>query len=95
MATISLGTRTFDSGKGMSVDKGIETRIFPFYDDVEAGSHRSEHSGGKPMYKLKFPSGNPKDQRFARNCNVTQVSGEPQPAYNKRVITLNQKPKPD
>jgi hypothetical protein len=47
------------------------------------------------MYKLNFPPGNPKDQWFTCNCNVTQVSGEPQPAYNKRVIILNQKPKPD
>lgn len=45
----------------MAIDEDVETWVFPFNDDVKAGSHRSEHSGGGVVHDRKFPSGNPKD----------------------------------
>ena len=77
------------AGQRMAIDEGVESGVLPFNDDVETGSHRSEHSRGHARQTRKFPSGNPKHQWSARQCKVTQVSGEAWLAYNESVILPN------
>jgi len=79
----------FVTGQGVPIHENVEARVFSLDDDVKAGSHRSEHSGGNALQTRNFPAGYPKDQRFSRLRKITQVSHEPKAPYNKSVIYAN------
>src|SRR5579863_5800389 len=77
------------AGQSMAVHKDVKARIFPFNDNVQAGSHRSEHRGEEVDRLMYFPSGNPKHQRSTQRCKITQVWYQSRPPYNESIISSN------